>query len=307
MKPKVKYSFIVCTYNRDKFIKETILHLIDQEFEKAQYEIVVINNNSADKTEYAIKEAIANHPDANIIYKTEKRQGLSFARNTGFEASKGEFLIFIDDDAFADKYYLKNLSVLIENSPDFKSGGGKIIPIFEEKKPRWMSRFLYPLVAATNISDRCNFFESGKFPLGANMFFTRDTLAHYGPFNVRLGRRGDNLEAGEEKDIFLRIRKDGHQLYYFPKVIVKHMIPNQRLTKEYIRKQAEGVGLSEKIRLENSRHIEKARKVLSEFIKVAATIILALFYFIMMKPAKGSMLVKFRIWVLKGYLKKYEI
>lgn len=298
---KFKYSILICTFNRDRYIKYALQHVLNLEFTSSEYEVVVINNNSTDNTEKICREVMNKNRNININYIVETNQGLSYARNAGIKYANGDYIIFIDDDAFVRNDYLLNLDNFLINFPDFIAGGGKIIPVYERDKPKWMNSFLYPLIAAMDMGDSVKIFDKGKFPLGANMFYKKGVFNDIGYFKINLGRKGDILEGGEEKDFIARLKKTGTIVYYVPDVVVYHMIPDNRLTFDYIKKQAVGIGRSEKKRIMEQNYTEKVHKVISELFKITGTLFLVLYYLFILQPSKGLILVKFRFWVLKGY------
>jgi len=108
---KILVSVIVCTYNREHYIERNLDSLSKQSLSVENYEIIIINNNSTDNTESICKSFIDNHPELQIASFNEHNQGHSYARNKGIQESKGEYLAFIDDDAFVDFYYTKNIII----------------------------------------------------------------------------------------------------------------------------------------------------------------------------------------------------
>ena len=54
MKFKSKISVIVPVYNQEKYIGRCLRSLLDQSIEKYNYEIIVINDGSKDKTKFAL-------------------------------------------------------------------------------------------------------------------------------------------------------------------------------------------------------------------------------------------------------------
>ncbi len=299
-----KISVIVCTYNRAKYIRTALESLEDQIFKKNLYEIVIINNNSTDKTELICKKFIKDFKNLNIEYFCEKKQGLSFARNKGISLSKGEIITFIDDDAIACENYLEILFNFFKKNINVKAIGGKIYPIYESKEPKWISKFLLPMFAALDMGNKIKKFPHNKFPIGANMSFRKEMFEKYGLFDTNLGRKANNLGGSEEKDFFYRLDRKKDLIFYLPEASVEHTISNNRLTENYIKKQAQGIGISESFRY------KKNNKFLyflgNEFIKWIASFVLFLWFLFCFQLSKATMILKFRYWVYTGIGKKYD-
>jgi len=294
-------SVIVCTYNREKYIGECLKHLANQSLDKSQYEVLVINNISTDNTQTQIDRIIMDHPEITFRSIIEKNQGHTFARNRGIRESHGSILSFIDDDAFVSFSFCKEIIHFFTDHENVSAIGGRIIPKYEEKKPDWMSNYLLPLVAALDLGSQKKPFRAMKFPIGANMAFRASIFNRYGHFDVNLGRRGSGLEGGDEKEMFIRMRKGDEQIWYVPQVMAKHIIPPHRVEKPYIKGLAIGVGASERKRLSNESFNVILNKAFSELIKTSATFALSVFYTLKGRSSKGIMLIKFRYWVISGY------
>jgi GT2 family glycosyltransferase len=237
----------------------------------------------------------------------ETNQGLSYARNRGIAEAKGEILVFLDDDAFIGKDYLKNLEKNLENSSDFAAFGGKITPKFESGViPKWLSKWSMGWVSAIDLGEKTRLFKGNIFPIGANMGFSRTIINKVGNFNTALGRSKKNLLAGEEKDIFNRIKAENGGIYYFPNIEVQHVIPESRTTSEYLTKMGIGVGVSERIRTLSISKTAFFKRLLSEMVKWAASIVLFFRYLILFQSQKGTKLLQFRWNVTKGLLQKVK-
>jgi glucosyl-dolichyl phosphate glucuronosyltransferase len=293
-------SVIICTYNRERYIFQALKCLAEQSLAPKDFEIVIVNNKSTDNTGAIAKKFVDENPRLQVRYIEEHSQGLSFARNRGISESHGDLIVFIDDDAFAKRDFLAGIKSFFEKHPDASAIGGKIVPEFESCRPDWMSDYLLPLVAAIDLGEGVIEFPKNKFPLGANMSFRRNLFQKYGTFNTELGRKGNNLLGSEEKDLFMRLKKDGLKIYYFPEASVRHIIPDSRLSMEYIRKQAIGVGQSERTRVKTEGGV--FAKIIDESVKAGGTVILSLGYLLSFQPAKAFMLLRFRCWVIKGFL-----
>lgn len=297
-------SVIVCTYNRDQYIRKTLECLRNQTRQPDEFEVLVINNNSTDQTAAVCSAFLEEHNLDHFHYYVEESQGHTFARNRGISEAKGNILAFIDDDAFVYSDYITGIISSFQNYPDAVALGGKIMPIYESgQAPKWMSKFLLPLVAALDMGEQVKPFRKGKFPIGANMAFRKNVFEKYGLFDVRLGRRGfAGLEGGDEKDVFHRLNKDSQIIIYDPNVRVDHIIPEKRVQLSYVKGLALGVGTSEKKRLKNQGNVVLLQKWWEEGVKLAGTMLLFAFYLISLRPTAAVMLLRFRFWVIKGLM-----
>lgn len=293
-------SIVVCTYNRAKFIRYCLDSLKKQTSPKSDFELVFVDNNSTDDTIRIYEDFLRENPELNCRYFLELKQGLSYARNRGIAEAKGEIIAFLDDDAIADPNYIAGLQKDFAKSP-FGAGGGEIRPKWESAKPRWMGKFLMPLVSVINLGRQQIEFPGNKYPIGANMFFKRSVLDDCGDFNTDLGRVGKNLMGGEEKDIFARVKKAGVRIGYFPSIAVQHIIPDDRTTPGFIRKQALGIGSSEYTRTRKPM-AAYGKRLAVELFKWGATLFISLYYLATLNWAKAVMLVKFRWWVTTGLI-----
>lgn len=296
-------SFIICTYNRERYIYECLSRLAKNTVQTG-WEIVLVNNNSTDRTAEECQRFAQDYPKADYHYFVETQQGLSFARNRGIQEAKGEWLVFLDDDAMVEPDYIASLQKHLSAHPEAGAFGGQIIPLFEDGEPEWYSKWTMIYVSAMDRGKTVHPFPANKYPIGANMGVKREVIDRVGIFNTVLGRTGNNLLSGEEKDLFNRIHAAGYPILYFPDIQVHHCIPAHRTTKEFIARLADGVGQSERLR---TRHIGAAaycKRLIMECVKWGGTIVLWAFYALQGKFSKGNILVLFRYHVTKTLLSR---
>ena len=87
-------SIIIPVYNAEKYIRETLASVINQEY--LNWECIIINDGSTDESEKIILNSIKSI--SKFKYIKINNQGLSNARNCGIRASTGEILQFLDAD-----------------------------------------------------------------------------------------------------------------------------------------------------------------------------------------------------------------
>lgn len=294
-------SVVICTYNREQYIYEC-LSRVAKNTVKDGWEIVLVNNNSTDNTAAECERFVKDYMPKNYRYFVETQQGLSFARNRGIAEAHGDWLVFLDDDAMVEPDYIANLQKNLKEHSEAKAFGGSIEPFFEGEAPAWLSPWTMIFVSAIDLGNAVVPFKNKQYPIGANMGISRAAIERVGVFNTALGRVGNNLLGGEEKDLFNRIRQAGIEILYFPDIKVRHCIPPKRTTKEFIAKLGSGVGQSEKLRTQRIGTYAYMNRLLSECIKWCGTIVIWLYYAIQGHRSKGDILVIFRHNVTKGLL-----
>ena len=161
-----KISVVICSYNRAAYIINAIESLNNQTISKMDFEVFVVDNNSADNTQELVLNYKGSHPHLNLVYVNETNQGASFARNTGAALAKAPLLCFMDDDAVAEKDYLQQIIHFFETHGDAAGLGGRIIPRYIPAEPHWMSHYVSSLVGNFDYSKELTPFKPGKYPLG---------------------------------------------------------------------------------------------------------------------------------------------
>ncbi|CDM69228.1 Glycosyl transferase, family 2 [Clostridium bornimense] len=238
-------SVVVCTYNRSEVLNKCIESIIRNNYPKEKYEVIIIDNNSKDNTKDTVYNYI--NKGLNIKYFLEENIGLSFARNKGIDVSKGNIIIFLDDDTQISKGYLQAIKEFYSVNPEVVFAAGKINPIWTIEKPKWFSKAFSSIVGETLYGDEDRVLKRGEMPIGANMIFKREVFDEVGKFNINLGIQGDKLYLGEESDLYNRIVKKGYEVYYIANASVDHTVHNNKVNKEYVMNRLilEGVSSAE--------------------------------------------------------------
>lgn len=291
----------ISTYNRERYLPQVLASLKRQTLDKSLFEIVIVNNNSPGNTEEISKQFISENDDLKVTYHLETNQGLSFGRNRGIAEASGDYITFIDDDAFLADNYLEKIYNYFKQDSSIAAIGSKILLHYEDLIPDWENKYLNSLLGFFNIGDEEKKFPKNDYPRGSNMSFRMDVFEKVGDFNTELGRKGNNLAGSEEKDIFLRIYRHADlSVIYVPDAIVYHCVPIERTTSEFIKKQAIGTGKSERVRVKNEGFLSSLKRSIMELVKWAASLFLYFVYLFKGQSAKGKMIVKFRYWVSQG-------
>lgn len=294
-------SVIICTYNRDKYIYNVLQSLAENTLPSDRYEIVLVDNNCSDNTRGECDRFVRDYPDISFRYFVETNQGLSHARNRGIKESKGNILVYVDDDALVNKEYLQTYADFFEKHSDIDAAGGPIIPQYETEEPSWMSHFTKALITGYKyLGDKQKEFPKNDYPGGGNAAYRASVFEKVGLFNVELGRKGDSLVGAEEKDIFDKMTTLGMRFFYLPNAILYHLIPEKKLSKEYFDQLTYSIGKSERMRTKRIGPVKYAKRLLSECVKWSASIVLCIGHTILFSPKRGWKLIQFRWNVTKG-------
>lgn len=301
----MKFSIIFCTYNREKYIYNALKSIADQDFSFDDYEIVLVNNNSTDSTEAICQQFETDYAKVNFRYYVETNQGLSYARNRGVKESRGDILVFVDDDATAFEHYLPAIDDFFKKYSRVSACGGPIVPVYETEKPKWLSPYTEQLLGgALYEGDKVKPFKHEKYPGGGNSAFRKEVFQKYGLFNVELGRKGTGLIGAEEKDLYDRLTRGKEEFYYLPQMGIYHYIPAKKLSIAHFNELTYSIGKSERIRTKAVSGEAYRKRIFSEIVKWGASSVLFVGYAVTLSPSKGWKLLQFRWNVSKGLLGK---
>ena len=301
----IRFSFVTCTYNRDKYITQTLESVCKQTFSPVDYEIIVVDNNSTDSTAAICEEFGQRYPDHQFKYFKEINQGLSFALNRGIKEARGEYIIFVDDDETIIAEHLERLDNHLKNYPDAELVASPVIPVYEEAQPKWMSYYTQRLIGGYfDQGNQPKKLEAKNYPGTGHTIIKRELYEKYGDYNTELGRKGNSLIGAEDKDMFNRLKRNNIECYYFPDIPIYHHIPGQKLTDEFFQKLTYSIGKSERIRTLSVSKKEYQKRLINEGVKWAASLVLCFGYTITLSPQKGIRLLQFRWNVTKGLLGK---
>jgi glycosyltransferase AglI len=109
----IKFTIIIPVYNNQKGLEDTLESLLNLSFSRSQIEIIVIDNNSSDKTLQIAQDYRDGHPDLIRIYSEETTQSSYASRNLGITNAKGDFCVFLDADESVDPDFLEKISDFI--------------------------------------------------------------------------------------------------------------------------------------------------------------------------------------------------
>lgn len=194
-------SIVITTYNYAHYVERAIRSCLDQSLADSEYEILVINDCSTDRT----KDVLDNYMEECRVFNLEQNKGLSGARNFAIKKAKGQFIMFLDADDYIHRDLLKTSKLFLEenNSLDAVS------------VDYWL------------VDDRGNHIKhvnAEQEPIACGILFRKDFL-----FNI--GLYDEDFKAREEED--LRIRwTNQYNIYNVILPMYRYRMHDQNLTKD---------------------------------------------------------------------------
>jgi glycosyltransferase involved in cell wall biosynthesis len=254
-----KATVVVCAFSSRRLEQtvDCVRSVLGQGLAPVQIIVVVDHNETLQR------ELRARLPDQVEIVANEHAPGLSSARNTAIARSRGDYIVFIDDDAIAHDRWLARLLRTFED-PAVVGAGGHALPLWETAQPGWLPEELLWVVG-------CSYSglpESGNVrnPLGCNMAFRADLFQSLGMFNPAIGRLGSLPLGCEETEFCLRAARalPDARIILTAGAEIDHWVPETRACASYLLRRCYFEGISKALvrRLGDARSLETERRYL---------------------------------------------
>jgi glycosyltransferase involved in cell wall biosynthesis len=239
-------SIIICCYNSEDKIGNTLRALALQEDYIHPWEIILVDNASTDNTADLARNTWT-IPGVPLTIAEEKKPGLMHARLKGLQFAKYPVISFIDDDNEVENLWLKKVDAIMNERPDIGACGGRSIAKFEGEPPVWFPQFESSYAAGKQM-EKSGYVENGKDYLwGAGLSIRRTALEQLteGNFHFLLtGRKNNELLGGEDTEICMCFKLLGYKLWYQDDLTLKHFMPASRLSTDKLMKMNFGFGRS---------------------------------------------------------------
>jgi GT2 family glycosyltransferase/SAM-dependent methyltransferase len=215
-------SVVICTRERPEHLQRCLRSLAQLRVQPD--EIVVVDNApKSDATANVVASA------AGVRYVVESRPGLSVARNTGIRESRGDIIVFTDDDVEVHPAWLSRLCGALAD-PGVWATTGLVLPAALDTEARCLfdrASGGHGRVFTPRRFDRAFFAQHTRVgaPVwdvgaGASCAFRREVFTRLGEFDERLGAGSSG--CSEDSEIWYRILAAGQSCQYEPSAVVFH-------------------------------------------------------------------------------------
>jgi len=239
-------SIIICTHNGGNFLPETIEHLNRLDVDpRIPWEVIIIDNNSTDGSgEIALK--CWKRTDSFRVVK-ELKLGLIHARVRGISEAAYEYISFIDDDNWIEPDWINVVYDIFQSFPEVGICGGDSTPECEVAPPSWFETYQNCYAVGIQNDVSADITDIRGHVWGAGITFRKsavEKLFSDGFSFFLTGRKGKKLLAGEDTELCFALRLQGWRIRYDKRMQLRHYIPKNRLTWEYLCKMYSGFGAS---------------------------------------------------------------
>lgn len=195
-------SIVIPAHNEESRLAYTLDLLLQQNYPKELLEIIVVNNNSTDKTREVAKAK-------GIKVVDEPRAGVAHAREAGWRQASGEIILSTDADVWPYADWVSQMVDIFQKNPEVVGVTGGL-RFFD--KPWWFNLsaiWINPVMVFLGFM-----MSRGVYNFtGNNMAARRDAYIKVGGFNT-------SLFFGEDMDLARRLKKVG-KIRYYPGLIMR--------------------------------------------------------------------------------------
>lgn len=239
-------SVVICTHNpRLDYLSKCLDALQSQTLPTGCWELCIVDNRSSELLAHRID--LSWHANARIL--REDALGLTPARLRGIRESRGDLLVFVDDDNVLDPDFLEMALRVMNERPFLGSWSGQCHPAFEEPPPEWTRRYWGNLVIREFEHDVWSNLPRlpESMPCGAGLCVRRNVALHYsdlhdsGKRSFQLDRSGNSLLSGGDNDLAACACDLGLGVGLVASLSLTHLISPDRLTEDYLVRLSEAI------------------------------------------------------------------
>ncbi|MEO0869733.1 MAG: hormogonium polysaccharide biosynthesis glycosyltransferase HpsE [Cyanobacteria bacterium J06642_11] len=232
------FSVVICTYNGERRLPPLLARLRTQIMTEAlEWEILIVDNNSHDKTAEVIRECQNSwSKQVPLRYVFEPRQGLAYARRYAMAMVNSKLVGFLDDDTLPNSDWVYQAYSFGQQHPQVGAYGSAIVGDYATPPPEGFDRIASCLAIINRGNIPFQYGAQGVLPAGAGMVIRHQVWLECVPSEPSLsGVCSTNLKSkGEDIETLNYIRDRNWPIWHNPAMVLTHQIPQSRLEPSYL-------------------------------------------------------------------------
>jgi len=200
----------LCVRNCEKTISKTVRSIVDLEYPRDKFQLLVVDGHSTDNTVKVIRDMLIN-TSISTVFMTDKGQGLSYARQMVVDNCNSKYIVWIDGDNIVPRNFLQSQVEYMEEHPEMGFCGVGIVPLGKTVVSR-LQGYQWVIPGADL---KKHGYLMGKTGIQGTIC-RMDAINHINGFDLSI--RG----AGEDVDLFIRMRIAGWKIGYNHKTRIYH-------------------------------------------------------------------------------------
>jgi len=218
MPPQSLISVIIINHNGREFLERCFTSLLKTDYDN--FEIIFVDNASTDDSVQYISN---NFRDKRIaVVLNDRNCGVPGGRNIGFKSSRGEYIVFLDNDTEVDSEWLKELVKVFEGDSKIAVAQCKLLNMVVRNKFDHAGDYLTPFGFLFERSNQA--MDMGQFDKIDDIFSAKGAATMIrSPVFRELGMYDDSYFMYlEETDFCFRVWLSGYRVVFSPKSVVWH-------------------------------------------------------------------------------------
>jgi len=207
------FSVIVTCYNHGQYLDKSIKSVKAQDF--GNVELIVVDDGSEDNTSEVA------HKFSDIQYLWQENEGLSSARNTGFQASEGEYIIFLDADDWLLPGALQIIAAHANSDPSAATLVGGHVKAYDTSSEIEYGEPYFPDLGQDSYA---SLLRSNVVEMHAAVAYRHDVQQSLGGFD-------EDLSAAEDYEMLLKVARDySHPVREYSKPVAAYRRHGSNMT-----------------------------------------------------------------------------
>lgn len=231
-------SVVICTHNpKLHFLSRVLNALKQQTLPLEQWELIIVDN--ASNPDWYTEVDLSWH--LNHRYIVEEQLGVTYARLRGMRECNADLLVFVDDDNILNSNYLEKVLQISYEYPQLGVWGGQSIAEFEVAPPEWTKPYwVWLAIREFDYDQVSSKFSTEVHVITAGGCYRRKVFEAYLKLASQdsrrsiLGRKGSKLLSREDIDLCYCAYDVGFGVGIFTSLKLKHLMPPNRFTEDYL-------------------------------------------------------------------------